>query len=235
MAIGATLGELIEEVQYEIGDATSPASGQAFRAQIANRIRRAYRKLYFDHDWRHLREWRDISTAAGQRYYDYPSGVKLEQVTDVYIKWSGDWQPLLDGLEIEDYNAHDSDLGERSDPALAWRPYGPDQIEIWPIPASAYSVRFITRKAFTQLVDEDDRCDLDTDLVVGFAAARVMFARDPDQARIILAQAQQHYDTLKKRARTAAKRVTFADTGPGPARKGFRDKILVGVSRIESE
>lgn len=234
MAIGATLGELIEEVQYEIGDATSPASGQAFRAQIANRIRRAYRKLYFDFDWRHLREWRDVSTAAGQRYYDYPSGVALEQVMAVYIKWSGEWQPLLDGLEIEDLNAHDSDLGERTDPAISWRPYGAAQFDVWPIPASAYPIRFVTRKAFAQLVDEDDRCDLDTDLVVGFAAARILFARDPDQARIVLAQAQQHYDTLKKRGRTAARRVTFTDGGAQPSRKGFADKIIVGVSRDES-
>jgi hypothetical protein len=235
VATGATLGELIEEVQYEVGDSTSPAVGQAFRAHIANRIRRVYRKLYFDHDWRHLREWRDISTAAGQRYYDYPSGVVLEQVTSVHIKWSDDWQPLLDGLQIEDMNAFDSDDGVRSDPALCWRPYGPSQIEVWPIPASAYPVRFVTRKAFTPLVDEDDRCDLDTDLVVQFAAARILAPRDPDEARLVMALAQQHYDTLKTRARTAARRVTFADGGGSPARKGFRDKIIVGVTSTQSE
>jgi len=206
--VGDTLATLVEEVQYELDQVVSPAAGQNFREHIKNRIRREYRRLYHDFDWPDLRQWTDRGTSAGQRYYNWPTGLSLATVSDVFILWGDRYHKLERGIDPCHYNEYNSDQGARMDPTLRWSPYGQAQLEIWPIPASASSLRFVGRRAFTPLVDEDDRCDLDTDLVVLFAAAKL--AKTEDRKVQLLAEAQAHYKTLKQRLTRGNIRINFA-------------------------
>jgi hypothetical protein len=229
MATRDTLATLTEEVQYELGHVASPSAGQNFREHIKSRIRREYRRLYHDHNWRHLRARTDIAMVAGQRYYDYPEAAELETIIEMHVKWSGTWNPVTDDMCEMDYNAFDSDLGVRTDPIQKWRPYDVDQFEVWPLPASAYTLRVVTKRPFTQLVEESDRCDLDTDLVVLHVAAELLRKQDDKEAALVLGRASQHYDTLKSRARASRRTINLAG-GPNLRQTGFRDKIIVGVT-----
>lgn len=227
--MGDTLGTLVEEVQYELVQVASPAVGQNFREHIKARIRREYRRLYNDFDWPHLLVWRDLETAAGQRYYDFPTGTSLETVIRIYRWWGNEYVEIERGFEPTVYNAFNSDDDIRSDPVMRWRPYE-SQMEVWPIPASNdIPLRFVCKKAFTPLVEEDDVCDLDTDLVVLHAAAQLARKYDNDDAAIILARAKQHYDTLKSRTNRGVSRVNWAADAP-TYRKGFADKTIIGVA-----
>jgi len=206
--VGDTLATLVEEVQYELNQVVSPAAGQNFREHIKNRIRREYRRLYNDFNWPELRSWSDKSTSAGQRYYNYPTGVELKTVQDVYVLWGDRYHRIERGIEPHHYNAYNSDQGARLDPTLRWAPYGPTQVEIWPIPASASSLRFVAKRAFAQMVDEDDRCGLDTDLVVLFSAAAL--TKNDGEKVELLARAQAHYSALKQRLTRGNVKINFA-------------------------
>jgi len=236
MSTGDTLATLIEEVQYEVGQVASPAAGQNFREHIKARIRREYRRLYSDNNWRDLRRWgadTDVPVQAGQRYYDYPNGAALGNIIKMYAKWGNIWTPVADDLDPEDYNAFNSDLGVRTDPVQKWRPYNQTQFEVWPMPASNVStLRFVYKAPFVPLVDESDRCLLDTDLVVLFSAAQVARRNSDKEADLILARAEQHKKTLQLREKGARRKINMASGGEdSPARVGFRDKIIVGVER----
>lgn len=231
MALGQTLASLIEGVQLELEQSNDPNRGQAFRPSLTRRIQREYRRLYHDFAWPHLCDWYDITTTAGLRHYGFPTEVlNLEQIIDLHQKWSGNWIPLTRGITLDDYNAHDSDEDERCDPALKWRPHGAHEIEIWPLPASATTIRFWAKKAFTPLVAETDLCDLDDDLVILHAAGAIVARRDREAATELLSRADSHYKTLRNRTQAGATKVSLVGScEPSPV--GFRDKIIVGVER----
>lgn len=236
MQIGDTLATLIEEVQYEVGHVVSPAAGQNFREHIKARIRREYRRLYHEHNWRHLRRWGESTTLslnAGQRYYDYPAGLDVTNVMGVYVRWGYLWNPVEDNLDPLDYNAFNSDIDVRTDPVQKWRPYTDTQFEVWPVPATTGTkLRLVNKEAFQPLVNEDDRCRLDTDLVVLFAAAPIAARQNDKDGGFILARAEKHYETLKLKERGARRRTNLAAGGQEkPSRIGFRDKIITGVER----
>lgn len=228
--MGDALATLIEEVQYELVQVASPAAGQNFREHIKARIRREYRRLYHDYDWPHLIDWFDIETQAGERYYDYPAEASLETTIDIYRRWGSEWAKIDRGIDPTHYNAFDSDDDIRTDPIERWRPKGSAQIEIWPTPASNdLKLRFVAKRPFAQIVEESDVCDLDTDVVVLHAAAQLARRYDNDEAALILGRAKQHYDTLKARSIRGGNRVNFAGGAPTHSRRGFADKVIVGV------
>lgn len=227
--MGDTLATLVEEVQYELIQVASPAVGQNFRDHIKARIRREYRRLYHDFDWPDLIDWYDIETSAGQRYYDFPADAALETTIRIYQRWGGQFHPIDRGFDPTVYNGVNSDEDVRSDPVQRWRAKG-TQIELWPIPASnALTLRFVAKRPFVPLTDEDDVCDLDTDLVVLHAAAQLARRYSDEEANLILGRAKQHYDTLKSRTQRGATKVNFAAGAPSPARRGFADKTIIGV------
>lgn len=231
--MGDTLAVLIEEVQYEIGHDVSPAVGKNFREHIKARIRREDRRLYHDFDWPHLEVWETIDLSAGERYYDIPGGLSLDTVQSIWRWWGERWDPLDRGIPLEAFSVHNSDADERNEPVQLWRPYGAAQIEIWPIPSASITdgLRFIGKAPYSPLIEEDDVCALDTDLVVLHAAGELARRYRTEDANIILARAKQHYETLKSRCQRGGIRVDFT-RGPQPIRsKGFADKLIIGVDR----
>lgn len=229
MALGTTLGVMIQMVQDEIISSSNPALGQNFRPVIVSRIKREAVRLHADYDWPHLMDWKDKATAAGQRYYDWPTGVTVDMVTDIYRHWGSQYIPLDRGLRPEHYSGQDSDLGYRSDPPLRWRVKG-SQYEIHPMPASSSSLRLVCKTPLSTLVAESDTCNIDDQLITLFASAKLLARRQAADATLVLAEANAHYATLKQRSNTGEERVNFASGGADQQRRiGFQDKIIVGV------
>jgi hypothetical protein len=88
---------------------------------------------------------------------------------------------------------------------LKWQIHDGNQFEVWPLPASNGAlVRFSGRRKITPLVGDDDRCDLDDQLVVLYAAAEVEAKKSQKDADLKLAAAKARLLTL--RARTSDRR-----------------------------
>jgi hypothetical protein len=235
MSTGANLAALIADVQFELGHSVSTSIGQQFRGHIVNRIQREYERLYRDFSWPHLRQWIDMPTVAGQKLYTLPvvntAQLTIEDLREVYARNGGIFDPLGRGIEINDYNAMDSDAGQWSDPALKWEPRSERMIELWPCPAiSGEVIRMKAISPFKQLVDDGDICRLDDQLVVLHAAGEYLMRQSSKDATAVLGRAQAHYATLKQRYQTGANRVQLAqgdnsNYGPNDPRK----KVFVGV------
>lgn len=200
MARGTQFLDIVTRTKSESGLLNSVAVGVDDLPGIKEAINTVYAALYLDHDWSHLRKTFSVSLAAGQRYYDFPSGLNPERVEAVEVKWNDKWIPIGRPIEFADYNAHDSDADERNDPVLKWdvRWTGSsEQIEVWPLPATAYTLRFRGIQAAPRLVNDTDACLLDDTLVVLFASAKIL--KDDKSAEKQMKLGQQHLATLKAR------------------------------------
>lgn len=203
MPRGQTLASLLTDLREETGRANSSSLGQNELAALKARIRRTYRWLHQDYEWPHLKIRRDKTLNAGDRYIALPADLDIERVQPtVECKRPGDtdWYPLGYGIDRRHFNFTDSDANEREDYPSAWQIYENDQIEIWPIPSiNGITLRFHGFSRPKTLVNDADTCDLDSDLVVLYAAARQLKRDKSPDADDVAQQARVHYQKMKGR------------------------------------
>lgn len=206
MARGTAFSELVTRLRAELRRATDLSVNTADVATLKETINHVYAMLYQQYDWPHLRRVFDkIDLAAGQRYYDFPSGLDVDRVERAVAWYDGIAHDLTRGIDHVDYNSYDSTLAtpERSDPPLKWdvRWTGSsEQIEIWPIPATNdVDLQFVGTQAISRLVNDADLCRLDDYAVVLFAAAELLKAVKANDSDAKLQAAQSHLARLRAR------------------------------------
>jgi hypothetical protein len=225
---GTTLNALIQKLRLELKIAESPALGKNTRGSHAYALRSAQERLYSEHDWPFKNIHRDVTLAAGQRYYAPPVDLDLEGIRKVELLYSGIWYELKRGIRTEDYNIFNSEADARSDPALKWDifndPDGGDMIEVFPLPASnASTIRFTGTKKLSALVADDDTADMDDTLLVLTAA--VDFAGPKDVQRI-QGKAERYYFSLRRNLSDGATFVSGGGVDPND-RVGRRPPQIV--------
>lgn len=189
MARGTQLEQLIIMLRAETGHSTSPAAGVDNLPSLKQRLRRAQEMLYDDYDWPFLRVNPYKNLAAGDRYVDMPTELNPERIEDVSV-WYGDRAvPLIRGVGPREYSVYNSDDDERSDPVQRWdiKSTGDtttktpqlEQVEVWPIPASAQQLQLTGIRKLRPLVAENDVCDLDDLAIVLTAGADMVPAKSP--------------------------------------------------------
>lgn len=215
MARGTQFGTLKTMLRNELSRSnTAGGSGVADFNQLGQVLNRHYESLYADYDWPHLRVTFDrIALAAGQRYYDFPATIDYERIEQVVVWQNGKPIPIDRGIELNDYAAYSSEDNQRADPAQKWdvRNTGTkEQIEIWPLPASnALSVQIVGIKKFVRLVNDSDKCLLDDQLVVLFAAAEIAAGQEGADAPAKLSAANRLYMRLRGRTKSDSKTYSF--------------------------
>jgi hypothetical protein len=201
MATGLALETLVVDLRAELRQSVSPAHGANALSSDKVILRRVQEQLWLDHAWPHLRVQRDVSLAAGQRYYDFPDDLDLMRVERVCVRWSGIWHDLQRGIGPEQYNAFNSDAGIRADPVWRWRPWEETQFEVWPIPVAddLQVLRFDGIRSLNPLVDDADTCDLDGRLIVLVAAAELAADTKSPRAQGLAQSAKAYLQRLKQR------------------------------------
>lgn len=184
MARSKTLGALVTQLRTVLGHDRSPAAGAAFVDHLKEAIRSAQEELYDEFAWPFLICRRDKTVNAGQRYYDFPTDLPLENISSIEALWGGQYYPVDYGITPAEYSQYNSDSNVRSDPVQKWAVLntGTVQYELWPLPATtlADGIRFHGRKALNALVDTNDISDLD-DRLICYRAATIM---STDEKRI---------------------------------------------------
>lgn len=241
MARGTTLGEAITQLRHELSQSADPALGRHNKEALAYRIRKAQSRLADKEDWPFLRVDHYIRLQDGLRFYDFPANLPFENVDRAMLRWSEWWYPVEFGISREHLNVYNR--GEEYEPTMQWAPYQPPgggtlQIEVWPEPVTdgyfytgeavdtAYTdgtpitgtnvLHFAGKRTVGELVADDDRLDLDDDLVVLFAAAATAASAQSQKAlEFFLAQAADRMSTLAGRQRkTLVSRMTLGETSP---------------------
>lgn len=198
MARGTTLGQLVTMLREECGHATSAALGQNTLPRMKRVLQRTQEFLWGDHQWPHLRAYREELLQAGQRYYTFPPDLAFDRIENVHVRWDDTWRPVCYGIELDNYNAQDPELDDRDDPVLRWQVYEDGQFEVWPLPATnGIRLRFEGIRKLAPLIDDADRADLDDNLLVLFAAAEILSKQKGGDAQAKVQMAGRLYAQLK--------------------------------------
>lgn len=232
MARGTQLSELVRMLRAETGMSVNPNLGINSEDTYKLRLKRVQERLYHEYDWPFLKGKYDKAMTAGTRYYDCP--VEPESIQRVEVKWGNAWAELPYGIGGEQYTSRDSDSGQREDPPHRWQfridPTNDslidnEQFEVWPIPASnnVSTVRFWGKRKLAALVSNTDKCTLDDQLIVLYAAATLI--KDKGDREFKLAEAQALFNRLKGRSSKNKMFVLGGEGGsvslprkPGPVR-----------------
>jgi hypothetical protein len=182
-----TFGAIVEMARNEARLSSNSSRGIDHLDHIKQLVKRHYTTLVEDYDWEHLQINRDYDHSrkqlqAGQRFYDFPTGLNVQKIDKMWLKWGNVWRVVDYGIEFANYSGLDPDNGSRADPVLRWDFYSESQFEIWPVPASdgdaaaPYSnwVGFEGQKAVEQYVSDTNRADLDDIMISLYVAAELM-------------------------------------------------------------
>lgn len=175
MARGSTLNQLLIDLRAELRRAAAPDD----TASLMVTLNHVYDTLYLTNDWPFLNtQFTPITLNAGQRYYDFPTGLNPDRVISQKVYWSSNYSDVERGISEADYNSFDPAQNQRSSPMLKWdvRFTGTtEQIEVWPIPdGTAQSLHFYGTYKIDRLVNLADTCKLDDFLVVLGAATELL-------------------------------------------------------------
>lgn len=177
MSRGLTLGQMLADLKAGSQLSTSAVLGNQANDELTLLINQVQQTLYAEYDWPFLNTYRDLTLNAGQRFYDFPAELVEESARRAEVFYSGEWLPLIYGIERHHHNQFDSTADERSDPTLRWRviraPAQPtEQIEVWPIPVtSSMTMRLYGKLACSRLVADADVSVIDGNLIVARAIA----------------------------------------------------------------
>jgi hypothetical protein len=207
MARNKTLISLLQDYRIEVGASTNPAHNSNARDAQVYALQQSQIRQWRKHDWPHLRVHRYIDLQAGQRYYDSrgaklddgtaSSDLSLERLECMEVRWGGDWVPLEPSIGLTQYANWDSDTDERSWPVERWQVYEDEMFEIWPIPSANAEtgtlegrLRLTGIRDLRTLVADDDRADLDNDLIVKYAVLQTLARKGSKDAQVVLDEAK---------------------------------------------
>jgi hypothetical protein len=213
-----TLGSVRYAVKAETAKALD-STATADDSQINQVIFDVQQWLASEYDWPFLRSRWDVVATPGSRYLAYPTvddvnlatAINFERAGDlqVYVKWNNVWQEVPYGIrEMEEFNYIDSDRGIPLDPIQRWMFDDESNFEIWPIPASAQTVRFVGQRVLTELRtvpvttiptwNDAALLDLDDLMVKYFAAAEYLTRKDqPGIAKLLLDKAKNRMQMIR--------------------------------------
>ena len=229
---GATLAQMVNDLRIEARYDPDPALSVNIVPLLKRTIVRTQEFLYDEFDWPFLKITRDIDIEAGSRYYDFPDDMNLERVQRVDVLYGDQWRPVERGLNLDFYNAQDSDTDQRLDPVQAWdvRDTGnAPQIEIWPIPATAGRIRLTGIRSLAPLVADDDRADLDDMMIVLYSAGELLAAAKDDLAEVKFSQGKARRETMQ--GRTTKSRNNRFSLGGCPPEPHETERVTVAYAR----
>jgi hypothetical protein len=204
MARGKQLIQLIDDLRAEIGHSQNAALGQNFVAGLKSVLRRQQEALYGEHDWEHLKCYRNIDMQAGQREYNFPADIDPDRVLKAWFRSSSAarWVKVPYGITQEHYDASDSDdPNVRQDFVRRWQQNELGQVEVWPRPATnTGQLRFRALRRLRPLIADADTADLDDILIVLHSAAEFLAKQKSADAQLKLQKAQARFKTVKANA-----------------------------------
>ena len=176
------------------------------------------------YDWPFLEDKWDIAVAAGTRYYALPtSNIRAVSATPnlarpaLFERLFGTiYERLQHGIGSEQLNYINSDSNETQDPIQRWSldtntgdASLADQVEFWPIPATAGTVRLTAQRTLRTFTADADKADLDDLLLVNFCAADYLAFRGQKNAALMASRAQSYLVNLRSGYPTTEVRIVL--------------------------
>lgn len=172
-----TLGELRSTLARRLGFGAQGSAG-VNSGLLDSFLQDAQDQLWSQFDWRHLIKYDEKATAAGQTLYDWATDFDATRpLYDVAI-WDGArWVPMNEGINW----AMRSTSTTQTIPARYER-YA--QMEVWPEPDTAYTMRRYYVATCARFTQDGDRASLDDGIIFLHALTNAKHHyRQPDADR----------------------------------------------------
>jgi len=235
MARGTSFLDLVTMLRAELRRSINPAVGVEDIPELKRLLVRNYEMLALEYDWPHLlRLFPKIDLQAGQNQYNVPAGMAYERIKDVAAWFNGLPLPIERGIGFNEYAIFNPDAGNRSSPVLKWDVgYGDgvqEMIEVWPVPTGngLYQIQFLGYSTVPRLVNDEDQCLLDDNLVVLFAGADAAAASGAKDAKTKAAAAQHLLNRLKGRSENNSRQISIGQGAQSRPLHPTRTTVLIG-------
>lgn len=224
MARGVSLSSLLDSLRAELSTVTQVNMTVQNKPILVRALQRAQNNLVVapGFTWPHMKARRYKNVSAGQRYYDIPADLDYDSIDKVQSLWNTIWSKPLDrGIGMAQYNIHNSDNDQRADPIRRWDiidQSGTAQIEAWPLPVSNVTQGLLIsgRRALKPLLLDSDVCDLDSEVLLMYAAGTYLETVDVIRANAKKAQAKVLFNQTVGRSSKTTNRYSFTDNQADP-------------------
>jgi hypothetical protein len=205
--------------------------------------------LASEFDWPFLEHRFDLSVTGGVRFIALPTtesstgdegataAMNFDRPFRVETKFNQKWVELEYGIGSQEFNYLDSELNppQSLDPIQRWRfatnvgeDANPNQIEVWPIPATTQVVRFTGQRQLETLSSSgSSNADLDDQLITLFCAAEWLAKRSSPEAQLKGQLAQARLNRLRGIYPQRSRRVTLGGTEPGEVKRVVPGMVIV--------
>lgn len=207
MPLGTTLALLLAmfkaEIRVDPSSSIAPGGDEMFKVLLATQ----QKWLVDEYDFPHLKKRLDIPLVNGTRYYDIPTVVlsdasvvpalNFQGRVSAKLNLGGIW--LMDDLPFDvderELVAFNSDTGVTSGVVLRWNlvatAQDKTQIEVWPVPNQAQTLRIVGNRPLNPLTLDTHTADIDDLLLVFFTAAEYLTGTNSPDAEAKLAKFQK--------------------------------------------
>jgi hypothetical protein len=209
MSRGVAYTTLVTLLKAELRDAQE--TNTALDAELTYVLKNHEKHLCNAFFWPFLEDKWELTLSPGDRYRDVPTGnirgisatINFEQPISVAVKFNTFYQPVTYGIGVDEMNASDSGATPpmTRDPVQRWSldtntsdSSNPNQIEVWPMPASTQIIRFTGQRQPIQGI----YADLDDLLLVYSTAAEYLTDRENAKAPQVVAKTQRHLIRLRQ-------------------------------------
>ena len=101
------------------------------------------------------------------------------------------------------------------------------QIEVWPLPASAQTLRVVGIRELRSLISNSDVADLDDQMIVLFAAAKILKAKKAEDWEDTLSAANSRRIKMRGRTKGASKMTIY---GGGDQPQSRRHGTIIRIA-----
>lgn len=210
MSRGIALSTLRQALKSELGDAQE--TNATLDAEYNLALARKQSDFANFYDWPFLEDNWNLACVQGDRYLSIPTtnvrgivvGINFERPVKVESLFNSYWGLVEYGIGADQYNVFAGVETTQQDPIQRWKMETntgdatlADQIEIWPLPVSAQTLRFTGQRQLRALAVDADKADLDDLLIVYSVAADYLLLRQQQNAPAIRSKAQERLIKLR--------------------------------------
>jgi hypothetical protein len=235
MALGTALSELRYQLKVETYNSLLPAHTVSSTDLFNGILARTQKELWNLYVWPHLKYHIDVPLAAQLRYLDFPVSMPFENVVKIWYQQQPSpiqWFPMEYGFDnsIFTYGGSEDTI---SWPPRLWRNVVTvdgstgltdfdGQMEIWPIPSQATTLRLEGQAPLNPLKVDTDTCMIDDTAIILLAAAEMLGSQKSPVSQMKLTKAQAYIRRLL--GKSGANKRNPSALGQGSSYNGGRYK-----------
>lgn len=204
-----TLGELRSDLSRRLGFGAQGSSG-INSALLDTFLQNAQDQLFAAFEWRQLIKYDEKTTGVGQINYDWAEDCEPTHLREIAIYDGARWVPMEEGISW--------DMRSQDTTSTPTRYERYAQMEVWPVPDAAYTIRryyVATPARFTQ---DNDRASIDDGLVFLHAVTNAKLHYKQNDGQAYANQLNAMLDKLKgkNRGQAVVSRGNMAETPARP-------------------